>query len=71
MTRLTLEKRFVDARSAESEMHAYSLWTVGGRVVPDGKRFRIVIDSARPRGVQRYLELSMPAAIWTASELPC
>jgi hypothetical protein len=70
MIRLTLAGRFVDEAAAEREMSAYSLWTIGARIVPDAARFRIVIDTLRPRGVQRYLATHMPSAAWDAAEIP-
>ena len=69
MIRLTYAKRFVTKAQAESEMQAYSLRTLDGRIVPEGNRFRIVIDAVRPDGVQRYLKLQMPGAKWTVEEI--
>lgn len=70
MTRFTLPQRFVNERAAENEMHGFSLWTLGGRIVPEGNRFRIVIDTLRPRGVQRYLKQHMPGVEWAVTEMP-
>ena len=69
MLRLTLAQRFVSERAAESEMRAYSLWTIGGRIVPEGSRFRVVIDALRPRGVKLYLANHMPGATWAEREI--
>lgn len=69
MIRLTLSHRFPSERAADGDMLAYSLWTIGARIVPDGTRHRIVIDTLRPRGVQHYLTTHMPGAQWTASEV--
>ena len=59
MIRLTLPKRFRSEQLAGVEIRAWALWTLGGHIVPEGRYFRVVIDTARPEAVQRYLKQQM------------
>ncbi len=72
-TRLTLPMRFRSERLALNLIRDNGLFSIGAQVVAlddSGKQWRIVIDTAKPEAVCRYLaQSSTPGIEWARSEL--
>lgn len=73
-TRLTLPMRFTTEKRALGVIRDNGLWNIGAQVVEipgEGPgRWRIIIDTAKPDVVQRYLsEGPTPGVVWQRSAL--
>ena len=68
MARLALPLQFRRERAALDVIRGHSLFTIGALAVetPDG--WRVVIDTAKPAAVCRYLAQHMPGVTWEQSE---
>lgn len=68
-TRLTLPVRFTSEKAAASVLRANSLYSIGAQAIPADNRWYIIIDTAKPDAVCRYLGQHMPGVEWQRSEL--
>jgi len=71
-TRLTLPMRFNTEHKALGLIRDNSLFSIGAlaaQVDDTAKAWRIVIDTAKPDAVCRYLAQHMPGVEWARSEL--
>ncbi len=71
-TRLTLPMRFATEKRALGVIRDNSLFPLGAQVVSvddSGMSWRIVIDTAKPDALCRYLGEFMPGVEWQRSEL--
>lgn len=73
-TRLTLPMRFGSEKRALGFIRDNGLFSIGAQVVAvdtAGSPYRVIIDTAKPDAVCRYLgQSSMPGVEWARSELP-
>jgi hypothetical protein len=70
MTRLTLPLRFRTEKHALGTIRDNSLFTIGAIATQSAGRWHVVIDTARPDAVLRYLAQNMPGVEWTRSDTP-
>lgn len=72
-TRLTFPMRFATEKRALAAIADNSLFPLGAQALPvddTGLGWRIVIETARPDAVCRYLGQHMPGIEWQRTELP-
>jgi len=71
-TRLIFPARFRGERAAAAFLRDNGLYAIGAQAIPSDGEFKIVIDTARPDAVQRYLAQGgpLPGVEWQRVELP-
>jgi hypothetical protein len=72
-TRLTLPSRFGTESRALAFIRDNALWCIGPQVIAadeSGRNWRVVIDTAKPDAVCRYMSQRLPGIEWQRSELP-
>lgn len=68
MTRLTLPLLFSGQRAAISTIRTNRLFAIGAQTQWTAEGWRVVIDTARPEVVAKYLKEKLPGVEWTASD---
>jgi hypothetical protein len=71
-TRLTLPMRFGNEKRALGFIRDNCLFNIGAQVLAvdtAGSPYRVVIDTAKPDALARYLTNTMPGVEWARSEL--
>jgi uncharacterized protein YbdZ (MbtH family) len=68
MTRLTLPLRFSGQRAALALIRSNGLFSIGAQTLWTPEGWRVVIDTARPEAVIRYLGEKLPGVTWIASD---
>ena len=68
MTRLSMPIPLSSERAARALIRHNDLFSIGAQTQWTAEGWRVVIDTARPETVAKYLAEKLPGVEWTASD---
>lgn len=67
-TRLTLPLLFSGQRAALATIRSNRLFAIGAQTLWTPEGWRVIVDTARPEVVAKYLKQKLPGVEWIASD---